>query len=559
MMAKNSADYWKKRLLEQEERSQEIDDRYLKLMQQELAEYQRSVIKDIEAFYMRYATDYKMSLADAEAYLTDNERIEFQNVSLEAFRKMGQNPYFDQRLRDALAYRHRISRKEALLAEIEAKTMDVFGKRDGLVDYTFKNMGQVYGSQKIDIAKGVAELGFSTRTPIVDLNTLKNKLRVNWSGKNLSQTVWGHSDKLFDDIADVLEDGFIGGWELDDIIDRITERTGVARSRAETLVRTESNAFNSMGAVDEMRNQGVKKYRNVVTIDTRTSEICQAVHKRNKSYTLDEYEIGLTAPPFHVRCRTIIEPDTTDEFDYFQTPDPNAPTMDDVFEMWEEALEDTVNELNHLVVDEDLTDTHIFETTDTIRFQAKRVANDKFDIWTQGQSKRYTDTTKLLIETLPDFKQAEIPRIVIANSSKLDSLATYNQADDILYLNNRINSKDAAERLLKDRYFASQSFKDILTHELASKKHWDAVKRLQASKPETYRTLEEAKHKLEEPIRKFVAKEIKRNPNYLEMISSYASDTYFNSQSVDEVIAESYVLDKTNALLKLIKEVLNDD
>ncbi|WP_162890759.1 hypothetical protein [Suicoccus acidiformans] len=65
--------------------------------------------------------------------MSDNERQEFQGITLEKFRKMALNPNTDQDLLEALSLRHRISRKQALLDEIRLKTVDLY-RKDGEIE-----------------------------------------------------------------------------------------------------------------------------------------------------------------------------------------------------------------------------------------------------------------------------------------------------------------------------------------------------------------------------------------------------------------------------------------
>ena len=52
---------------------------------------------------------------------------------------------------------------------------------------------------------------------------------------------------------------------------------------------------------------GAKGFRIVATLDHRTSDICQGLD--GKVIPIDDYETGVTAPPFHPRCRTTTVPD----------------------------------------------------------------------------------------------------------------------------------------------------------------------------------------------------------------------------------------------------------
>src|SRR6185312_9957917 len=89
----------------------------------------------------------------------------------------------------------------------------------------------------------------------------------------------------------------------------------VSRSRAEALVRTEANFFHNAAAQDSYSDAGIDRYEILATLDSRTSPICR--EQDGKIYNEKDYEPGVTAPPFHVRCRTTTIP-YFDESEYMQ-------------------------------------------------------------------------------------------------------------------------------------------------------------------------------------------------------------------------------------------------
>lgn len=297
--------YWLQRALQQEQNAQIVSDRYMANVGRQLASYRQDLISEIETFYARYAKDHKMSHAEAKRYLRDNEMKEFQGVTLEKFRAMALNPDTPTPLLDALAYRHRISRKEALLAEIERKTAELYGGKEGIADIVVNNLSEVYVKGKIQQMKNLADFGIVEK-PILNLKAVRNKLATNWSGQEFSERIWGQSQRTFNSIQKVIDQGLTGGWSVDRMSKELILRTGVAYSQAETLVRTETTFYNNLATLDTIKDLGGEYYEIVAVLDTRTSDICR--HENKKIYPISEYKAGQTAPPFHVRCRSTIMP-----------------------------------------------------------------------------------------------------------------------------------------------------------------------------------------------------------------------------------------------------------
>ncbi|MCJ0430479.1 minor capsid protein, partial [Clostridioides difficile] len=58
----------------------------------------------------------------------------------------------------------------------------------------------------------------------------------------------------------------------------------------------------------------VEKYEIIATLDLRTSNICRELD--GKVFDMKDYQVGITAPPFHCRCRTTTAPWFEDEEGY---------------------------------------------------------------------------------------------------------------------------------------------------------------------------------------------------------------------------------------------------
>lgn len=298
-------EYWTERALQQEQNAQIVADRYMAQIGQSLADYKHQLVSEIEKFYARYAVDNKMTHAEAKQYLTDKERREFKHVTLERFREMALNPDTPTPLLDALGYRHRISRKEALLAEIERLTAELYGKPEGIHDKVTEALSNVYIKGKIHQAKNLAHFGIIEK-PILGVDAVKHKMASNWSGKTFSTNVWGHDAAVYKSISDTINKGLTGGWSIDRMARALSERTGVAYHRADTLVRTETTFYNNLATLDTIKELGGDHYEIVAVLDSRTSEICRL--ENHEVHSVKEYEPGRTAPPFHVRCRSTIRP-----------------------------------------------------------------------------------------------------------------------------------------------------------------------------------------------------------------------------------------------------------
>lgn len=300
--------YWEERALQREIEAQIIAEKYLAQMDESLKQAQQDVIRQIEAFYSRYAIDNKITMAEARKYLNAKELKEFRDIDLEKFRAMALagNPRYENLL-NAISYRVRISRLEALHAQIEMIMLNLYGGKNGLQAYTYSGLAEVYQNSYYHFMYDFAVSGVASgAVKVLTDNMMKEVLSYNWSGQEFSKRIWGHQESTIQSIKKALEQKFAAGHSINRTTKAIVDATGVSRSRAEALVRTESSFFHNLAAQNSYIDAGLDKYEILATLDFRTSDICQ--EKDGKIYNVKDYKPGKTAPPFHVRCRTTTIP-----------------------------------------------------------------------------------------------------------------------------------------------------------------------------------------------------------------------------------------------------------
>src|SRR5690606_23066245 len=121
-------DYWRRRSEQVALVQFEKADRYAERL---LKEYQRAIRRierDIEAFYARYAVENQVTMDEARRLLTSGELREFR-LTLEEFIEQAKNNADGRWTRqlNAIYYRTRISRLEALLVQIRQEVELLLG------------------------------------------------------------------------------------------------------------------------------------------------------------------------------------------------------------------------------------------------------------------------------------------------------------------------------------------------------------------------------------------------------------------------------------------------
>lgn len=131
-------------------------------------------------------------------------------------------------------------------------------------------------------------------------------------GKNFSERIWGNKEKLINEVYNELSRNIITGADPQKAIDAIAKKMNTSKANAGRLVMTEEAYFSSAAQKNCYNDLDVEQYEIVATLDSHTSEICRSLY--GKVFLMKDYQAGVTAPPFHVRCRSTAIPHFDDDF-----------------------------------------------------------------------------------------------------------------------------------------------------------------------------------------------------------------------------------------------------
>ena len=305
-MSKNK--YWQDRFIEEEERLNKTAGDEFRRQQ---LEYERAIArmnKDIEVWYNRIAKNNDVSLAEAKKMLNDKELKEFK-WTLDEYIKYGEEngikKDWSRQLENASVRVH-IERLEAMKLQVRGEIEKLYNGRESGFESYLKNLYKdQYNRTAFQIAKGT---GVGTNIYSLNDKLVNTVIKKPWApdGKNFSDRIWENKDKLINNLHTEMTQAFIRGDSLEKLADKIAEKMKVSKANASRLVYTESAAYSSRARLKSYQDLGVEKYEIVATLDNRTSDICQDMD--GKVFDLKDYEVGVTANPFHVRCRTTTAP-----------------------------------------------------------------------------------------------------------------------------------------------------------------------------------------------------------------------------------------------------------
>lgn len=312
---KKAPRYWQKRFEQIQESLLNKSDTYYDDLDRIYKMANMDIQKEIDAWYRRFAKNNCLSYSEAKKMLTSNELKEFR-WTVQDYIKYGEknamNQNWMEELENASAKVH-ISRLEALQVQLQQRVEVLFKNQIDDVDKLVKGIyTEGYYHTAFELQRGF-NVGFNLQA--FNNNELEKIVSKPWTsdGTNFSKRIWGeYRPELINVIHTQLAHTLIRGSSPDKAIKIIADKFNTTKSRAGNLVMTESAYFSSLSRQDCYNDLGIDEFEIVVTLDRLTSKICRPLD--GKHFPLSEYEVWVTAPPFHNRCRTTTCPYFNDEF-----------------------------------------------------------------------------------------------------------------------------------------------------------------------------------------------------------------------------------------------------
>lgn len=317
---KNS-EYWQKRfeLLEASQINKGVDFNCDLKKQYEIAKtYIQGRIAD---FYLRFAKNNNLdNLSDAKKLLNKNELEEFKWTVFEYIdnaKAHGADKDWIKKLENA-SIKARVSRLEYIEMQMQQQVELLTAlKSEGIKQLLCDVYYDKYIKTAYEVSKG---LGVGIEIYGLNTETVEKIITKPWTpdGSNFSTRIWGnHRAQLVNSLKTQLSQSIIRGNGPKEAIENISKLFDVDFNKASNLVQTELAFFSSAAQKDMFDELNVEKYEIVATLDTRTSEICQEMD--GKIFDEKDYKEGVTAPPFHCRCRSTTCPYFDDEFTINET------------------------------------------------------------------------------------------------------------------------------------------------------------------------------------------------------------------------------------------------
>lgn len=275
---------------------------------------ERALDGKISAWYQRFANNNDISMTEARQLLNSDELEEFR-WSVEDYIKYGKENAVDQQWMKKLenaSIRVHVTRLEALKVQTQQEMEILFGNYSDAVD---KHISDIYTSTyyhtAFEIQRGIG-IGWSMQR--LNEEKVSDIIHKPWAsdGRNFSDRIWTSKTQLINNLHDSLTRMCITGESPDRAIRELAQKMNVSRSQAANIIQTESAAFSAKAQENCYTDLDVEEFEVVETLDGHTCSVCGDMD--GKHFSMKDYMIGVTVPPFHPRCRGCTCPYFNDEF-----------------------------------------------------------------------------------------------------------------------------------------------------------------------------------------------------------------------------------------------------
>lgn len=313
-----NSSYWKKRMRQIEAASHKTGEEAYKEAEAAFSDAQRELNKQIEKWLNRIADENGVSYEKARQMLRKGELDEFRwdvQQYIEKGRENANTGEWDHELENASARAH-ITRLDAMKLQLRNFVEEAYGVE---LAATGKALTKIYEDSyyhtAYEVQKGV---GVGWQVGGVNQKALDMAVRNPWApdGKNFSDRIWENKTKMVGELHRELTRQIATGDSPDRAIKAMEKYVDSsvknAKMKAGTLVMTESAAIGNIAQKESFEELGVEEYEIVETLDGLTCDFCGNMDSRH--YPMEQFEIGVTAPPFHPRCRGCTCPYLGEEF-----------------------------------------------------------------------------------------------------------------------------------------------------------------------------------------------------------------------------------------------------
>ena len=298
--------YWHDRAIEEEKKVYEVTKKQIELQEELYTNAKRKIDTTINFYTNKFMKNNKVDYIKAKELLTKDELKEFRwtlsNYINNAKKKdlpLQEYVKLQKQLTNS-SLKHRIDKLEAMKHEINMQLNELAKTKELMVE---EHLSKVYEEQYYkNLYNNAIATNKSKYISSLNPTQIQNVVKSNWlsDGSSFSDIIWKNKEKLLNEMQKTITVGIISGKTPYSLSEDFARVMNVDRNRATVLLQTETARVRSMAEIESYKQMGVSKYQIIATLDDRTSDICQSMDM--KVFDTKDYEVGVTAPPFHPNC-----------------------------------------------------------------------------------------------------------------------------------------------------------------------------------------------------------------------------------------------------------------
>lgn len=319
--------YWEKRQEQKYLAGEMKVEEYYKKLEKAFEQSKKEIQSVINDFYIRYMGENKiLSYADAQKLLNRAEIGDLRGFIAKVNKNMGKHNL-------GLSNMHikaRITRYQALKEQI-----DVILQRLYSIDYQYQGeeaLKEVYSDAYYKTWYNIDRYhGFHQEFVQINPHTIEELIKYPFNGADFSTRIWKQKDHMLQQLTESITTMLVQGKNPKTLSRDFAKKFDVKEYEAYRLLHTESSFIMEQASQNAYKEDGVKKYQWLATLDLKTCEDCGPLD--GKIFSVGKGITGETLPPKHIFCRCTTVPYYDDNDTSDDTRAARDPTTDKTYKV----------------------------------------------------------------------------------------------------------------------------------------------------------------------------------------------------------------------------------
>ena len=302
------SNYWQERMEQNLLAVEDLELEFEKTLTSLYSQTIKEIKNTLNSFYLEYAIDNKISLAEAKKVLTSKELSELKKEVqdyinlLNQYEATNKKEFLDKL--ETMASRVKVTRLQAIMLELEYELTKLLASQEDAQTNMYQ---QAYEQSYYNTIYNLqTNLGVGVDFTRPTKNLVVTALNEEYLGQNFSDRVWKNKDLLLANLQLELTKGFMMGKSNKQVAESLSNILNTNYHSAEVLARTEMNNICNQAALRAYSSQNVTEYQYLATLDMKTSEICRSLD--GQKFKITEATRGVNYPPMHPNCRSTTIP-----------------------------------------------------------------------------------------------------------------------------------------------------------------------------------------------------------------------------------------------------------